>query len=319
MAQFWENYWWILVLAILLIFTLFFLWRWYQIFHLDYSWEKRRHFPQWTKEGIITRDNYLLHTEHHFVSDSKYIVIGIHGMGASKEDFEEVSKFLKAKQISFLTFDQRGWGENNRWKYHSLGTTISDIADVINVLNERLPNQKIILLGESLGSAVSALAAKKLAGSIAGVVLTNFVTKKSIFKINFKLFFKTVIGFIFYKHMHMPIKFDMQELSVNPEYIEYGNDRSMSNMPFTTLYALQAKKISSKVVKNINESQAPALIIQSGKDLFADLDRVKANEKKWRMGVTYKFYPEGKHAILNEPIIKDILQDTEKWIKENIN
>lgn len=320
MDNFWHHYWWvILIVSLVILIIVYILYRIYQIFHIDYHWEVNRHFPQWSNEGIITRDNYFLHTEFKFIDNSEYIIIGVHGMGASLTDFKPAAKFFTSHGISFLSFDQRGWGENEKWKYHTLGTTINDIKDIIIVLNERYPNKKILLMGESLGSALIALAIKKLPKMIDGAILTNFVTKKQILRIKPVLFFQAIWGFLFYKHYQLPIIFDMEAFSINPNYIKKGIIRSKTNMNFTLLFALQAKKLSQQVPKNLNNSKCPVLIIQSGEDIFADFDKIKKNNKKWRTGITYNFYKEGKHSILNEPNINIILQDVLNWVeKEDI-
>lgn len=317
MDNFWQHYWWvILIVSLFVLIILYILYRIYQIFHIDYRWELNRHFPQWSNEGIITRDNYFLHTEFKFIDSSKYIIIGIHDIGSSLTDFKLTAKFFTKHGISFLSFDQRGWGENEKWKYHTLGTTINDIKDIIIVLNERYPNKKILLMGESLGSALVALAIKKLPKMIDGAILTNFVTKKQIFKIKPALIFQAIWGFLFYKHYPLPITFDMKTISSNPNYIKKATIRAKTNMKFTLLFFLQAQKLSKQVPKNINNVKCPVLIIQSGKDIFADFDKIEKNNKMWRLGITYNFYEEGNHAILNEPNINIILQDVLTWIEK---
>lgn len=314
--NFWSDYWWVILLIVLLILILLFLLKWYRFHHIDYKWEKKRHFPQWSNSGVITRDNYLLRTSYNFVEDSRCIVIGVHSLGGSKEDFDLAKTFFIKQKISFLSFDQRNWGENGKWKYHSLGTTVSDIEDIINVLIERFPGQKVILLGDSFGSSLVALALKRLDNQVAGAVLTNFVTKNWNFKMTGSLFFKLFVGFIFYKNIMLPVNYDPADLSDRTEYIDAVNERNYrrNNKSFTLLYLVQARNITKSVVKNINETVSPVMVIQSGQDILADYDKVKNNAKKWRKGVTYKFYKKGKHAILNDSQTATILKDIEKWI-----
>lgn len=316
--DFWKDYWWVVVIVgVLALLFLFFLLRWFQLYHINYNWERRRHFPQWSDVGIITRDNYLLHTNYNFVADSQCIIIGIHAMACAKEDFIAAKDYFAQQKISLLSFDQRNWGKNSKWKYHSLGTTITDIQDIISVLKEKHPNQKIFLLGEALGSAFCALALKRLGNQLNGVILTNFVTSNKVIKLTPKLVFKTIIGFCFNKQLVLPIDVEPKAISDNELYIDYLNERNYrraKQQGVTVVYALQANKISKQVVRNINQSDCPAMVIQTGNDIFADYDKVKANEKKWRDTVTYRFYPQGKHAILNDIPIKPIFQDIAFWI-----
>lgn len=319
MDQFWQYYWWVMLIIILIgLILIYILYRIYQIYHFDYNSERNLHFPQWSNEGIITRDNYFIHTEFNFINNSKYIVIGIHGMGASLTDFKLTAQYFMKQNISFISFDQRGFGENEKWKYHTLGTTINDIKDIINVLNERYPNKKIILMGESLGSAFSALAAKKLPKIINGIILTNFVTKKRISKLTPILLLQIIWGFMVYKHQPLAITFNLKDMSNNKNYIKKSNIRNITNMKFTLLFYIQAQKLSKQVSKNINNSICPTLIIQSGEDMFANDKIIKHNNEHWRTGITYHFYNKGKHAILNEPNIDHILADINQWIITNI-
>lgn len=314
--NFWDDYWWVILLVILIILVLFFLLRWYQFHHLDYRWEEKRHFPQWSNSGIITRDNYLLRTNYNFVENSRCIIVGIHSMGGSKEDFNTAKKYFNKQKISFLSFDQRNWGENSKWKYHTLGTTVCDIEDIIKVLIERFPNQKIILLGDSFGSSLVALALKRFDNQLAGAVLANFVTKSNIFNRDPASIAKAVIGFIFYKNIILPVSYNPAKLSDKKDYVDAVNERNYrrNNKSFTLLYLGQARNITRAVVKNINQTVSPVLVIQSGEDILADFDKVKNNEKKWRKGVTYKFYKKGKHAILNDSHSEQVFKDIEKWI-----
>lgn len=301
----------------MILFFLFILLRWFQVYHISYNSEKNRHFPQWTDAGIITRDNYLLHTNYNFVADSKCIVIGIHSLRCAKEDFIAAKNFFAKEKISLVGFDQRNWGKNSKWKYHSLGTTITDLEDIISVLNEKFPDQKLFLLGEALGSAFCALALKRLESKLDGVILTNFITSNRVIKMTPKLTFKKMIGFLFNKQLVLPIEFDLTKVSDNEIYIDYFNERNYrrsKKQGVTVVYALQGNKISKFVPKNINQSNCPAMIIQTGNDIFADYDKVKTNEKNWRNTVTYRFYNQGKHAILNDLPIKAILQDIVTWI-----
>lgn len=315
--NFWSNYWWLILIIILVILFVLFLLRWYQFHHIDYRWEQKRHFPQWSNSGIITRDNYLLRTNYNFIEDSKCIVIGVHGMGGAKEDFNRTKEFLNKHQISFLSFDQRNWGENSKWKYHSLGTTVIDIEDIISVLIERYPNQKIFLLGESFGSALAAIAFKRLDNQLAGAILTNFVTRNQIFKITGNSVAKVIIGFLFYKNILLPVNYDPEDFSDDIDYIDAVNERNYrrNNKSFTLLYLMQTKKITKQIVKNINnDSISPVLVLQTGEDVLADMDKVQENEKKWRKEVTYKYYKKGKHAILNDSHTETVLKDINKWI-----
>lgn len=315
---FWKDYWWvILIIAVVVLFFLFFLLRWFKVYHISYNSEKKRHFPQWSEAGIITRDNYLLHTNYNFIEDSNLIVIGIHSLRCAKEDFIIAKDFFAEQKISLLSFDQRNWGKNSKWKYHSLGTTIADLEDIISVLNEKFPNQKIFLLGEALGSAFCALALHRLEDKIDGVILTNFITSKKIIKMTPILIFRKIIGFWFNKQLILPIEFDLKKISDNEIYIDYFNERNYrrsKQQGVTVVYGLQGEKISKAVSKNINQSTCPAMIIQTGNDIFADYRQVKINEKNWRDTVTYRFYEQGKHAILNDLPIKVILSDIAAWI-----
>lgn len=315
--NFWNNYWWVILLIVLFVLVLLFIFRWFQFHHIDYRWEDKRHFPQWSNSGIITRDNYLLRTNYGVVEDSRCVIIGVHRMGGSKEDFNLAKKYFNKQKISFLSFDQRNWGENGKWKYHSLGTTVSDIQDIINVVIERFPNQKIILLGDSFGSSLVALALKRLDNQVAGAILTNYITKMQIFQVTAKSIMKVVAGFLFYKNIVIPVSYDPADYSDSPEYADAVNERNYrrNNVAFTLLYLTQAKKIIKHVVKNVNDTVSPVMVIQTGDDILADYDKVKENEKKWRKGVTYKFYEQGKHAILNDSHTEKVLEDINKWIK----
>lgn len=59
----------------------------------------------------------------------------------------------------------------------------------------------------------------------------------------------------------------------------------------------------------ISNSTLPTLILQSADDVFSDFHQLKINKKYWKKHHSYVFIFDGKHALINEPNIKDIFDN----------
>jgi len=268
---------------------------------------------------IITRDQYHLKIFQQMIDKSTIIIVGVHGIEGQTDDFKLLATFCRKVNISLITFDRRGLGKNTQdWKFKSLGTDINDLKDVINAVKDKYPKQKIILFGESLGAALASAAAKNNP-AVTGLMVSNLITKSSLYQFSCGFIFRVMIGFIFNSNIKMPIYLNVAEISSSRAYITNFKQRYSLRQKWPLRFCWQFKKINKASVTNIRNLQQPTLILQSGDDIFSDFHQLKVNAKRWNAKTKYVFIFEGKHALINEPNFKDLFdQEIMPWITTKI-
>ncbi len=111
------------------------------------------------------KENYLFYKNKAYIAFHKLKgkdpgIIFLHGLNSDMTGNKAlaIEKFAKRKKLSFIRFDFRGHG-NSYGKFEDFG--ISDWADDILFILDKLTNSKQILVGSSMGGWVMMLAAIK--------------------------------------------------------------------------------------------------------------------------------------------------------------
>lgn len=265
---------------------------------------------------VLTRDQYELKTYRQLSLKSNVIVIGIHNLQGQKDDFKLLSNLCKEQDWSLIAFDRRGVGKNrDEWKFRSLNTDINDVKDVISAVKAKYPNHKIILFGEALGGAIASYAAKNN-DNVDGLIISNLITKNNLYPASLGLYFRFLIGFIFNSNIKLPFDIEAEDISSNHAYITNMNQRYSLKQEWSLKFLRQLQEINKKAPKVIRNLKQPTLILQSGDDVFSDFHQLKVLNRKWKSHQKYHFIFTGKHALINEPEIKDVFkQEIEPWVK----
>lgn len=91
-------------------------------------------------------------------------ILFIHGLGCSKDSFQDVWKFPEFKKYTILAFDLIGFGDSSKPKEFSY--TMEEHAEICKLIIENLNLGKIHLVGHSMGGAISLLLIEKIPSKI---------------------------------------------------------------------------------------------------------------------------------------------------------
>jgi acylglycerol lipase len=84
------------------------------------------------------------------------IVLGLHGYGDYRQAFATAGRWLSARGIALLAYDQRGFGETaTRGQWPGAEALVQDLADAVEALRAEEPKLPLIVLGESMGGSVA--------------------------------------------------------------------------------------------------------------------------------------------------------------------
>jgi pimeloyl-[acyl-carrier protein] methyl ester esterase len=114
-----------------------------------------------------------IYFEHHAGRHATMVLV--HGWGMSCQVWDDTVDVLQRAGVGVVTYDQRGCGRSHESSTDmSIETLGADLADLCTHLKLRMP----VLNGWSLGAAVAVDAAARLAGRVAGLVLTCGATPR---------------------------------------------------------------------------------------------------------------------------------------------
>ena len=174
---------------------------------------------------VLTRDQYQLKIYQVMNQKSNIIIVGAHNLQGQKDDFKLLSNLCQQQQWSLIAFDRRGLGKNtNHEKFRSLKTDINDIKDVVNAIKLKYPHHKIILFGEAIGATIASYACKNNS-QVAGLIISNLITKHHLYPFSAFGFFKLLFAFCFNRNIKLSLYLDPKEVSNNDAYITNMNQR----------------------------------------------------------------------------------------------
>ncbi|RXM49852.1 MULTISPECIES: alpha/beta hydrolase [unclassified Chryseobacterium] len=105
--------------------------------------------------AIQTQDKKYLSSVLFKAQDSKGVIFYLHGNGGSIKDWGEVAQLYKSMNYDTFILDYRGYGKSQD-EINSKEQLFSDIESAYKELLKRYPEDRIIILGYSVGTGLAA-------------------------------------------------------------------------------------------------------------------------------------------------------------------
>ncbi|MCY6369482.1 alpha/beta fold hydrolase [Clostridium ganghwense] len=103
-----------------------------------------------------------------FRKGNNKLIVFIHGLGCSKESFEDVWYSSNFKNYSILTFDLIGFGNSS--KPHDFSYTIEEQAEICKLLLDKFQYPTIHIVAHSMGGAVGLLLTEMIKDNLASFI-----------------------------------------------------------------------------------------------------------------------------------------------------
>jgi alpha-beta hydrolase superfamily lysophospholipase len=245
------------------------------------------------------------------------VVLALHGMNDSRDAWEYPAPDLAKAGIAVFSPDQRGFGTTPDRGLWAGGHEMADDARrMAQVLRDRYPHTRLVLMGESMGAAVlMVLAAEPNVPPVDGYVLIapavwgraemNFFLRAGLWFLSNTFPTVTVSGGGGIVHVKASDNFEaIRRLSDDPLTIHdtrWDTIRGLVNLMDSALAAAP-------------HFHGPALFLYGGHD---DLIPKKATAATWRAlpsGVREAYYPAGYHLLMRDHERITPIEDTIAWI-----
>lgn len=116
--------------------------------------------PHFTSDAVVSFDGARLGlTRWEAAGEPWAVVVAAHGMNDYANAFHFLGKALAAEGVTTIAYDQRGFGRSPRrgiWAGRDL--MVEDLRTVVALARAKNPNARIVVVGESMGGSVAALA-----------------------------------------------------------------------------------------------------------------------------------------------------------------
>jgi alpha-beta hydrolase superfamily lysophospholipase len=261
-----------------------------------------------------TPDGIELYYSRYRPTGPKASILIIHGIGEHSGRYAHVAEFLCGSGYAVYTFDLRGHGRSKGQRGHILD--FDDYSRDVEVIKKVIAqDDKVCLLGHSLGGLIAARHAIKYPSGITGIILSSPAIGLSM-RIPFMIEALTAV------FSAVCPALSLKDNAISSEYLTHDREivKSYDSDPLvhrlrTVRFVSEFNRALKFVSDNSTSLKVPAFILQAGDDKIvsgkasrAFFERIGSKIKE------YKSYPGYYHEILNETGRISVLEDIKDWL-----
>ena len=287
---------------------------------LSFGREMAMRFPWRTHDGE-SRESHAWPA-----ADPQGVIACIHGLSGSGEQFHPLPARLT--RYSFYALDLRGQGsdpvDSRRGMRLDLKTQLLDIREFIVALRRAHQGKPIFLMGESMGSLLSAAYAAQDAlppdSEINGVLLSVPVVG---LRREIPRFIKKTLAFLarhFPEARLSPSRFVNGKTTAPPLTRDTAYQESLREKPhhlrgFSLGFLAELGELIDKSHTHAERLRHPALVLSAGNDCFVKTEQIAAwFEKIPSADKTHQLYPEAYHLLWHDWDRELVMKDIEYWL-----
>ncbi len=276
----------------------------------------------------------------------KGIIQVVHGMAEHAERYREFAEYLNSEGFGVYANDHRGHGktaetledigyfaDNSGW-----ALVISDMFKVTEHIRKEHPSTPIFLLGQSMGSFLSREYITLYGDRLTGVILSGTIGNPGVLgnfailiaKLSCKFKGKRTankllnnLSFGSYNNSFKPVRTKFDWLSRDEKVVDkYIEDEFCGGVVSSGFYVdmlqgikeINKKENVEKIPKNL-----PVFFLSGEKDPLGENTKgvsyaIKLFERSGIKDITFKFYRDGRHEMLNEINKTEVYSDIVDWI-----
>lgn len=244
--------------------------------------------PLKANQIAITEDITISY--YHSISEKDLILLFLHGLGSSKEDYLQIFYYNKLKVNNIIIPDLVGHGESS--KPPNFSYSIDDQAKILYQLLERLSlKSNIILVAHSLGGPIAISLAELLSDRVVGLIYAE-----GNIDVGDCFFTKFVIdSFSLEKWEEIGFEQSLAEIRKDPDLADFAI--SFAKAGAITIYKssedLVRVSIEDTLLDRLTQLSIPILAIfgAKNKDKFS-------SEKKLQSKFPIQYIPEAGHGMM---------------------
>ena len=273
-----------------------------------------------------------------------------HGVGEHAGRYNSVAELLQRDGYDVYANDHRVHGKSAK-SHDYLGfydgddyfsDAIEDMRKLTEIIKKEHPNQKIILLGHSMGSLLSREYVTKYGDDLEALILSGtaafmkglgsfgLVSTKFLSKLNGKHRSNEILKNLFFNQFNKkfkPNRTKVDWISSDEKQVDKFEADPLRIEDFSLSVFRDilkgSKKINLPLTFENTPKNLPIFIFSGDKDPVGEMGKgVKKVAKSYKKAgvhdLTLKLYKGGRHEMLNEVNKEEVEQDLLKWLNERI-
>lgn len=249
----------------------------------------------------------------------------VHGLSGSGEQFEPLARHLAG--FSVYALELRGQGldpiEERRAMLLDLEAQHRDIGDFLSAVRRKHPGEPVYLVGESMGSLLSAsFAAEYPEAGIEGLILSVPVVSLSRPVPAWLRSGIRMLGCVFPRLKFYPSWFVNGKTVSPPLTRDRAYQDSLREKPnhlrvFTLRFLAELGDLMDRSLVTAGNVRKPVLVLAAGKDCFVGVAQIEAwFENLGSTDKTLKIYAEAYHLLWHDHDREAVLGDVGLWLKK---
>jgi alpha-beta hydrolase superfamily lysophospholipase len=219
-----------------------------------------------TTEILKTSDGCNLFLRS-WVTNSKDVLVILHGLGAHSGWFIDMGNRLAARGMNIYVMDHRGFGRSGGLPGHidDYHTYVADIDFIVTEIRRRHPEAAIHLLGHSMGGIFVSHYAATYENLLASVLFLNPWIQDT----SKTLLFTTLailVGGLFKSHRYWQVAGGSEVMTTNPEAIRMLNADTYWRSKQTASFLFQIFRMRLAALKKAKLIIKPGLVMQAKAD-----------------------------------------------------
>lgn len=244
------------------------------------------------------------------------VLLVIHGLAEHSGRYINVVNYFVPKGYAVCSFDYQGHGKSEglrgyikRFSYY-----LDDLISFLGIVRNMCPENRIFIVGHSVGGTIAANFAINHQGDFDGLILSGATIKPGASLSPVKIIMANFLALILPK-MGVDI-IDASTISRDKAIVDsYVNDPLVYRGKISARLGVELIKTMKELTHQISQIKLPILIMHGTDDRLCDpegsqmlYERVSSPDK------TLKLYNGLYHEIFNEPEREQVFRDMEVWL-----
>lgn len=243
-------------------------------------------------------------------------VLLVHGLGEHSGRYANVINHLVPKGYAIFALDHRGHGRSGGKRGHlnNFSEYLHDLEALRSLAVEKCGQDRILILGHSMGGLIALSYALKSPDSIIAVVVSSPFLGLRVAVPKAKIILGRVLSRVF-PSLTMDNQLDPRFLSHDPEVVRAYVEDPLVHRRVSARWFTETTRERESVLTHAPGFSLPLLVLQAGDDRMVDpasseLFYRQAESSSNRLIV----YPGFYHEIFNETEKEKALRDLDNWL-----
>jgi len=258
-----------------------------------------------------------LNAHHWPAQNSEHTILCVQGLGGHGGYYQWLAEKMNAQNISVTSFDLRGHGysQGTKGDIESFNEYCDDFLRVFNEIKNKFPEQKIHILGESMGSSIVTHALLKDSLKIESVLFVSPVLEPFM---SFSI--KEVLKFVLWAPINrskpvLNLRGNEEKGCRDQVFNEYLKADKLFMEKASVRFMAKLSFFINSALKNIKNLKHPIAVFQPQKDKVTSYKTLKKHFEKLSQKKDWLFYEEAYHCLTHDPVTPQMYKDIEKWVK----